>query len=567
MVGKSSNKLDSNGWTWVFRNNKESQAKHIGNPFHKEVESVALSFYVTNFPDSVDARGLWNVCAPYGCLVDAYIANKRSNSCKRFGFIRFVGVKDDNAFARSLPNIWIGNYHVYVTVERFQRRSTGRTEVRNVPMRSEAIKPDNGASNETRSHPVKSSFASVVHRSHKSNGESSLNTNVSSPSLNEQDLIIVDDSSKVVLVKLKEVETMSSLYTICKNEGFTGLKIQHVAGLWVWIQFPTADACMAFKSNVCMKQITSYIKHVTPTFKVDERMIWVEISGLPLCAWGSNAFKKVASVFGKFMFFEVEQSTAMSTGRVCISTKSPNFLSEKVRIHIHGETFEVQVRELGTWNINIVDDYLDSSSNDDVNKSEKAPDSGDEESDDGMQDDNGNKNEKASDSDDEESVDGMENTLNNEAKAFDSDDEESVDGMENTLNNEAGVKEGEDCNVSGVKVPFVNSDECNAMNEGSTNCHPQPSNVEVLSDLSYPPGFEPLKMDNNCHSERDGSTNIKKCFTSFARYRKKDIKGISLIHEMSRMIEVAGTLDFDVRGCRKSLNRMINGIGVHMVEK
>ena len=40
-----------------------------------------------------------------------------------------------------------------------------------------------------------------------------------------------------------------------------------------------------------------------------------------------------------------------------------------------------------------------------------------------------------------------------------------------------------------------------------------------------------------------------------------------LIHEMSRLIELRATLNFDVRGCRKLLNKMINEIGVHIVDK
>nr|GEU37807.1 hypothetical protein [Tanacetum cinerariifolium] len=157
------------------------------------------------------------------------------------------------------------------------------------------------------------------------------------------------------------------------------------------------------------------------------------------------------------MFFESEQSAATCLGRVCISTKTHKFLSEKVDVEIHGEIFKVQVYELGTWSINIVDkneESQDSTSNEDQNELEKVADTFD---------DNSEKN---------------------------------------------------------------------------------------SSDLSCPPGFEHLKK---------GATS--RCSTSFSRYRKKDIKGISLIHELPRFTEVGGLLGFDVKGCRKSLNHMINGIG------
>ncbi|GJT17816.1 RNA-directed DNA polymerase, eukaryota, reverse transcriptase zinc-binding domain protein [Tanacetum coccineum] len=103
-------------------------------------------------------------------------------------------------------------------------------------------------------------------------------------------------------------------------------------------------------------------------------MIWIEIHGLPLYDWGSNAYKKLADMFGKFMFFEAEESTEMSSGRICISTKSYNFVSERVLVEVHGVNYDVHVHELGTWNINIVDETLDSSNNLNVNGMEKDAD-------------------------------------------------------------------------------------------------------------------------------------------------------------------------------------------------
>ncbi|GJW70587.1 hypothetical protein Tco_0127504 [Tanacetum coccineum] len=75
----------------------------------------------------------------------------------------------------------------------------------------------------------------------------------------------------------------------------------------------------------------------------------------------------------------------MCTGRVCISTKSHQPVSEKVNVEIHGETFETQVHEIGTWSINIVEES-DISSTGDENEIEKDADSSDANSVDGLED-------------------------------------------------------------------------------------------------------------------------------------------------------------------------------------
>nr|GEW37404.1 RNA-directed DNA polymerase, eukaryota, reverse transcriptase zinc-binding domain protein [Tanacetum cinerariifolium] len=55
--------------------------------------------------------------------------------------------------------------------------------------------------------------------------------------------------------------------------------------------------------------------------------------------------------------------------------------------------------------------------------------------------------------------------------------------------------------------------------------------IAVSSDLSRPTGFEHIKRTSSKYS------------TSFARYQKKDIKGVSLIKELSRIIEVGDSLE------------------------
>ncbi|GKC46870.1 hypothetical protein Tco_1064592 [Tanacetum coccineum] len=172
------------------------------------------------------------------------------------------------------------------------------------------------------------------------------------------------NTDSILLVKLKDIDSMSNMYTICTNEGFLYLNIHHVGGYWIWIHFPSSTTCSRFQGNESLKRLYSVKKVPSSNFTIDERIFWIEISGLPLCAWGSNAYKKIACNFGKFLFFDKEDSSALSSGRVCISSKSHHLISENVQVEINKELFEATVQEIGSWIIKINDDYLDTSSND-----------------------------------------------------------------------------------------------------------------------------------------------------------------------------------------------------------
>nr|GEW82624.1 RNA-directed DNA polymerase, eukaryota, reverse transcriptase zinc-binding domain protein [Tanacetum cinerariifolium] len=329
-MGKPSFNTDAR--TWIFRINKNPKSKIIDNLYNKDLERFATSFYVLNLPDSLDAKGLWKACLPYGRLVDAFIANKRSKGAVAI-------FQCGNSFA---------SQHVH-------RPSVTDINPKTEPNPKNDLNPNFPYH---QPHETKPSFADITLNKQSPSTPTLYKDTACSINLTENDLITIEDSSTVLLLKFNEADTMSNMYSICKSEGFMDLSIHHVGGLWIWIQFSSPLPCSKFRESDSLKSIYSAIKAPSPLFRVDERMIWLEISGLPLCAWGLNSYKKIISLFGKFKFFEDEE-TSMSLGRVCISTKSIKHIYVTIKVKVNGELFDVNVLEIGTWNTNITDTASD----------------------------------------------------------------------------------------------------------------------------------------------------------------------------------------------------------------
>nr|GFA09668.1 RNA-directed DNA polymerase, eukaryota [Tanacetum cinerariifolium] len=279
-------------------------------------------------------------------------------------------------------------------------------------------------------------------------------------------------------------------------------------------------ACSKFQENENLKKLYSVKRPPLSNFTVDERILWIEISGLPFCAWGSNAYKKIACIFRKFLFFEKEDSSALSSGRVCISSKSHGLIYENVQVEINNELCEATVQEIGSWCIKITDDYIDLSSNDNI----KDVDTSSESIDDHSADD----------------LEHIQTNLNNIVNQV------SKQKMDNNKENKQGK---EDIHLIVPQQP---------PKEEANNKESNPECKAKSFVLSRPSGFEFMKKS---------SSSSSKCSTSFARFKKKDIKGVSLIHKLNQIIDVGNSLGYDVIGCKRTLNKMINGIGIHMVDK
>nr|GEW35019.1 RNA-directed DNA polymerase, eukaryota, reverse transcriptase zinc-binding domain protein [Tanacetum cinerariifolium] len=211
-----------------------------------------------------------------------------------------------------------------------------------------------------------------------------------------------------------------------------------------------------------MKRLFGSITPIQKNFVIDERMIRIDIQGLPLCALGSAACKRVATMFSKFMFFEIDNAENFSTCRLCIATNQKKIISnEEVSVMINGETFEVHVRELSNWSVKIVDDI---------------------ESEDERSEDENLDTQAESDT----SVDHVIDTPN-----------DSPDELEK---NESPIIDNEDLKTKETQETFKTT------NKEYQQGMKQQSDMEQCdcdissSDGSYPPGFEPIKNNVSCQN-------------------------------------------------------------------
>lgn len=111
---------DGGAWIPVINRRRQKERQSFT---HTSKIAMEITFYFTNFPHMWNHLIMKDIFAKYGEVVDVFIARKRNNLGKRFGFVRFVNVDDIAEFENTLNSICIGTMKMACNVARFQRQS------------------------------------------------------------------------------------------------------------------------------------------------------------------------------------------------------------------------------------------------------------------------------------------------------------------------------------------------------------------------------------------------------------------------------------------------------------
>ncbi|GKE47179.1 RNA-directed DNA polymerase, eukaryota, nucleotide-binding alpha-beta plait domain protein [Tanacetum coccineum] len=256
-------------------------------------KKISHSVYVTNFPDATQSGDLWKVCSAYGTVIDVYIPNKRAKSGKRFAFVRFIKVSNLARLLENLCTIWIGRYHLYANQVRFERpqkhNSSLPKETSGIPVKvPNSLGPNHPARPVVNRAP---SFATMLAGIPKNPSYISPD-----PAMVLGDECVVNrELDNCVMGEVKDFASINNLYVLLSNEGFQELKLVYLGGLWVMIELSSSKAKSGFMKHVGIASWFRQLRNAQADFVSRERIVWVDIEGVPLHVWSRATFSKIGS--------------------------------------------------------------------------------------------------------------------------------------------------------------------------------------------------------------------------------------------------------------------------------
>ncbi|GJZ27764.1 RNA-directed DNA polymerase, eukaryota [Tanacetum coccineum] len=310
-----------------------------------QTRKISHSIFVTNFPDSVNSRELWRVCSVYGMVVDVFIPSKKSMAGKRFAFVRFIKVPNVDRLVENLCTLWIGHHHLYANKVRYERPSKPHP----IPA---AYHGSENTFNSSGSHCTNArarSYANIV------NG-ASVGVNITQPPalVLDDSCLVEHDLSKHVMGKLKDFSSFPNLSTLLLDEGFSDVHLSYLGGMWVMLEFETEDIKKNLMVHTGINSWFDVIQDAETDFVSDERIVWVDIEGVPLKAWSRETFTRIAKKWGEMLELEDNADNSFGRKRICIKTKNPVSILESFKIIVKGKIFMVRAKELFTWNPSFV---------------------------------------------------------------------------------------------------------------------------------------------------------------------------------------------------------------------
>ncbi|KAL4560965.1 hypothetical protein LXL04_033123 [Taraxacum kok-saghyz] len=357
----------------------------------------------------------------------------------------------------------------------------------------------------------------------------------------------------------KDFRAIENARCLCQGEGFLDVEPMYLGGLWVLFNFSntvTRDNFLAHEAFYAWFSVLKpwhndfVLKPWHNDFVVEDRIVWLEVEGIPLLAWGNETFHKIASKWGELVFVDNTDGSNRFSIRLGVKSKHATLVFESTFVTVQRVEYCIRVRELSSWTPNFIPGFKDAEydTKDGDCESERSDTSSNVVLEDDVVPDQK----------------GMpQQPLNIEANGFPQETPDSDPFNLAPLIAQATRKTGEanvDVGVTTAVLPA----------EGVPGGMPVDSDQEVASaSKEFLPGFTPCPSVECNASPKDvvdhdapGAADTPGSFSSAAVGNSKVlIQSFSVVEKLDSVIAVGKALGWDMTGCINTLRQIITENG------
>ncbi|GKE35798.1 hypothetical protein Tco_1455120 [Tanacetum coccineum] len=276
----------------------------------------------------------------------------------------------------------------------------------------------------------------------------------------------------------------------------------------------------------------SQIQQVSHDFIIVGRVTWVEIEGIPLNMWSENTFTRVAAKWCVLLDVDDKEDGCLHSKRICISTTISTNIFESFKVIYRGKVVWVRAKEVPGWVPDFVEDNEEENESDDESY-EDEPNVGDL-----------------------KNVENLEGDSDGDVVSDTKFDEEPH--IQNDAENSVGQN-----NVHS-EDPFNLYEILNKKRDGTNK------DLKSVDSLRYPLGFTPRDNKDDCgdHSY-GGNENIEQNIVEEGHFKKSEMpsSGGSILLLIDELIKVGQTMGYNMEGCMKNMEQIIEVQGVNEVDR
>ncbi|GJS50810.1 hypothetical protein Tco_0624172 [Tanacetum coccineum] len=409
----------------------------------------------------------------------------------------FINVLNLDRLIENLKTIWIGRFHLSANPARFERPK---------------------ASTFQKEKPVPSDDSCLVNR----------------------------DLTNCVMGEVLQFSSINNLQVLLSNEGFHNTRVVYLGGLWVMIELKSSKSKSKFMEHVGVASWFRRLCNAQSDFAAKERIVWVDIEGVPLNAWTRSTFQKISSKWGELVELEDGYDDLFARKRICIKTSQTENILESFKLIVKGKVFWARAKELFVW----------SPSFKDVPEKELFSD-----------DESAKINEQA-------------NNLNNDEV------ENASEVVSDTYFGDNGEVQGFEQQHGESNDKEVSSDPFNIYNLLDKRTK-EVRTTDTSTSIPYPPGFTPANDIPACNNQdipeaesdrppsrsaRSNSRVLEEAENSVDRVSSESFsngvkikEGGSILEILEEMITVGQTMGFSMEGCTKDMEKIIGTQGEQLV--